>query len=53
MENQRIKYSLVHLWDDWYTIKISEGRIDQGIIKQLKGSYLELLQGIWVYRQSF
>ena len=49
MENQRIKYSLVHLWDDWYTIKISEGKIDQGSIKQLKGSYyLREVEG-WVF----
>lgn len=49
MENQKIGYKLVHLWEDWYMIKISEGRIDQGIVKQLKGSYYLNEVESWVF----
>ena len=49
MENKSLNYKLVHLWDDWYKIKVIEGRIDQLVIKQLKGSYyLQEVEG-WIF----
>ena len=49
MEKQSLKYRLVHLWEDWYEIKVIEGGLDQQVIKQLKGSYyLQEVEG-WVF----
>jgi integrase/recombinase XerD len=49
MEKQGLKYRLVHLWDDWYEIKVIEGRLDHLVIKQIKGSYyLKEVEG-WVF----
>jgi integrase/recombinase XerD len=49
MENKVLKYRLVHLWNDWYNIKVIEGRLEQSLIKQLKGSYyLREVEG-WVF----
>jgi len=49
MEKQSLKYRLVHLWDDWFQIKVIEGRMDHLVIKQIKGSYyLKEVEG-WVF----
>jgi len=39
MDKPSLKYRLVYLWDDWYQIKVIEGRLDQQVVKQIKGSY--------------
>lgn len=49
MENKDFKYRLVNLWEDWYQIKVIEGRLDHQVVKQLKGSYyLREVEG-WVF----